>query len=77
VKYILLAILFYLGFQFIVRFVIPVYRATTKIKSDFSKMESRMQEQMNQQQNQSKQHPNQAKSTKIPKEDYIDFEEIK
>ena len=78
--FILYALLFWFLYNLIFRFIIPVYRATRKVKQQFSEMHSRMQETMN---------PNQPKpaaagsspvsrpETPPRKSDYIEFEEVK
>ena len=82
VRYILYAILIYIGYQFIFNLVIPVYKTTRKIKKGFREMHGKMQEQANGQQ-QSRPNSSSGKPWKQPtanKEetgDYIDFEEVK
>jgi len=75
-KYVLFAILAYVLYRFIFKFVIPVYFATRKIKKGFREMQAKMQEQMNQQQGYA---PRPSPSNPEPKKkagDYIDFEEV-
>jgi hypothetical protein len=76
-KYILFAILIYIGYVFIFKLVVPVYFASKKIKKGFREMHSRMQDEMNKQQGFTPQasQPNPAPKTKTG--DYIDFEEVK
>ena len=78
VKYVLFALLAYILYNFIFKFVIPVFMATRKIKKDFSEMQSKMHEQMKQQQQQGytpQPTPSQPE-TKNKAGDYIDFEEV-
>ena len=44
-KYVLYAILIFLAYQLIFKLVIPVYRASKKIKQGFREMHEKMQEQ--------------------------------
>lgn len=74
-KYVLLAILAYILYQFIFKLVIPVYLATRKIKKGFREMHTRMQEQQQQQGFQPQ--PSAPKpEPKTKAGDYIDFEEV-
>mgnify|MGYP000964096371 CR=1 FL=1 len=75
-KYILYAFLAYLLYQFIFNLVIPVYRASRKIKKGFREMHSRMEEQMRQEQQQAHQST-QPQKPKVKAGEYIDFEEVK
>ena len=78
VRVILLTLLIWFLYNFIFKFVVPVYRTTRQMKDKFREMQSRMQDQAGQQQEFSKTSasaPN--SSSKATKEDYIDFEEIK
>ena len=69
--------LIYLAYQFIFRFVIPVYRTTQQVKKGFREMHNRMNDVNSGQ----KESPSQTQtSNDSPKEkvgEYIDFEEIK
>ena len=77
-KYVLFALLAYIVYNFIFKFVIPVFMATRKIKKDFSEMQSKMQEQMKQQQQGYTPQPTPSQpETKNKAGDYIDFEEVK
>jgi len=73
-KYIFFAILVYVAYQFIFNLVVPVYRATHKIKKGFRDMHDQMKEKMDQQKAETT--STKAKSSK-PLGDYIDFEEVK
>lgn len=65
----------YLLYQFIFNLVIPVYRASRKIKKGFREMHNHMAEQMRQQQQASQ--PAQPQKPKVKAGEYIDFEEVK
>lgn len=77
VKYVLLALLLYIAYQFIFKLVVPVYRTTKQVKQKFREMHSQMEVQQKQQQGYSPGYaePKNAKKEKIG--DYIDFEEMK
>ena len=77
VKYVLLALLFYIAYQFIFKLVVPVYKTTKQVKQKFREMHSQMEEQRKQQQGYSPGYaePKTEKKEKIG--DYIDFEEMK
>ena len=74
-KYLFWAIGLYILIRFIFNFVIPVYRATRQMKGQMRDFQSRMQ----QGQEGFEQNDNAQKSakSKVKREDYIDFEEIK
>jgi len=70
--------LIYLGYQFIFKFLIPVFKTTQQVKKDVRAMHERMNEFSKTQQNSSSaQAKSPDKSSKKPMGDYIDFEEIK
>jgi len=75
VKYVLLVIGAYVLYQLIFKLVLPVYKATQKIKKGFGDMHNRMNEQM--QEPQPVQPERSSASVKIPEDDYIEFEEVK
>ena len=78
-KYVLFAILAYVLYQFIFKFVIPVYFATRKIKKGFREMQAKMQEQQMNQQQQQGFTPHSSRPQAEPQKkagDYIDFEEV-
>lgn len=78
VRVILLTLLIWFLYNFIFRFVIPVYRTTRDMKQKFREMHDRMQDNVSQQQDFSKTSGSAPKpSPKATTEDYIDFEEIK
>ncbi len=64
-------LLAYLLYQFIFKFVIPVYKTTRQVKKGFQEMKGRMQ----QRSNNTQAHPKKESHT-IKKGDYIDFEEV-
>ena len=66
--------LIYILYKLIFEFIIPVYQTTKKVKKQFGEMHEKMQDQMKTQQN-NYQAPDQPKPA--PKEDYIEYEEIK
>lgn len=76
-KYVLLALLAYILYNLIFKFIIPVYQASQKIKKGFGDMQDRMQEQMKQQQNQT--NPSSAPTSEptVKAGEYIDYEEVK
>jgi hypothetical protein len=78
-KVLLYGLLIWFLYNLIFRFIIPVYKTTRQMKKKFSEMQDRMQDQMNQQQGgyASQTRESQQADAKSPKEDYIDFEEIK
>jgi hypothetical protein len=77
-KVLLYGLLIWFLYNLIFRFIIPVYRTTRQMKQKFREMQTQMQDQMNQQQDFTTQAQTAEKSSsKKPKEDYIDFEEIK
>ena len=63
----------YLIYVLIFDFIIPIYRTTGQVK----KKVNEMQEKMNNQQSNFQGEPNKSASNKPPKEDYIDYEEVK
>jgi len=77
-KIISLAFLFYILYRFVFGFLVPVIRATQKIKQGFRNMQQQADEST------SRQHTNATDAStganekkKEPVGDYIDFEEIK
>jgi len=70
--------LIYMAYQFIFKFLIPVYRTTKHIRKGVRDMNDRMHKSSNTQQNSSSSQNDQPKkSSGKPVGDYIDFEEIK
>ena len=68
--------LIYLAYQFIFKFIIPVYKTTQQVKKSFRKMHDNMNDFANGQQASSQK----AQSSNDSKEsvgDYIDFEDVK
>jgi hypothetical protein len=79
-RYIFLALAIYLGYKLLFDVIIPVYRASKKIRQQFGAMHEQMQDQMNATRNggfsgKPDNAPEQKKPTRAG--DYIDFEEIK
>lgn len=75
--YLLLAFLAYLLYKLVFDFIIPVYRATRRIKKQFQDFQNQAG---GQQQHTGTVNENMkpgGRSQKPPKKDYIDFEEIK
>ena len=63
--------LLYLLYKLIFDFIIPIYNTTRKVKKQFGEMHQQMQEQMKK----TNQTEPSSKSA-VPKEDYIDYEEV-
>ena len=72
---ILYAILVFIAYQVIFKFIIPVYRATRRFKQGFREMQERFNSQQPGTDPQSS--GQQRAESKPPKEDYIEFEEVK
>lgn len=75
-SFILYALLAYILFQFIFRFLVPLFIATRTIRKGFREMRSRMEEEPQQEGF----HPKQQTARPAAREkagDYIDFEEVK
>ena len=66
----------YILYQFIFKFIIPVYITTKQVKKGFRDMQEKMNEQGKQQQASEQKNPKDS-SPKEKVGDYIDFEEIK
>ncbi len=76
-RMLLIGLLIWFLYNLIFRFIIPIYTTTREMKKKFRDIKS-AHDQMNQQQDFAAQGPFAEKtSSKKPKEDYIDFEEIK
>jgi len=82
-RFLLYAFLIYLLYRLVFHFIIPIYKTTKQVKSQFRDMHNRMNEHMNQQStyangSRSKQaDPSKNTSSKDQAGDYIDFEEVK
>ena len=75
-----LVIVFYLLYQFVFNFLVPVLRTTRHVRQQFRNMRDGMGERQYQEQPQPQQtaRPQERhSSTRGPAEDYIDFEEVK
>jgi hypothetical protein len=73
-RFLLYVLLGWLAFNFIFRFIIPVYRTTRQLKKKFREMHDHMQEERV---NQNQQPSPQKSAPQATGKDYIDFEEIK
>jgi hypothetical protein len=72
-----LVIVFYLLYQFVFNFLVPVFRTTRHVRQQFRNMRDGMGEQQARPQ-QTAARPNERhSSTHGPAEDYIEFEEVK
>lgn len=72
--------LFYLLYKLVFQFIIPVYRASKRMKDQVGEMQEKMQQQQQTQAfQQTKVSSEKAKTTsaKTSSSDYIDFEEVK
>jgi Domain of unknown function (DUF4834) len=79
-RYILLAMAIYVGYKLLFDIILPVYKASKKIRQQFGAMHEQMQQdQANTTQNAySNNHSNRSSEQKKPVSgDYIDFEEVK
>lgn len=77
-RFLLYFFLIYLGYQFIFKFLIPIFKTTQQVKKDVRAMHERMNEFSNTQRNSASPQPTSAeKSPKKSIGEYIDFEEIK
>ena len=74
--YIFYAIVIYVLYQFVFKFVLPVYRASQKIKQGFNDIQSQMREKMNPEEGYRPAQEQPAEKKPTPKGDYIDFEEV-
>jgi len=66
----------YLLYKLIFDFIIPVYQTTKQVKQKVGEMQNRMNEQMKQQNKGQSSSPG-GEGPKPPREDYIEFEELK
>lgn len=76
-RFLLYFFLIYLGYQFIFKFLIPIFKTTQQVKKDVRAMHDRMNEMANTQNPVPPQTKSPGKTSKEPIGDYIDFEEIK
>jgi len=86
-RFLLYFFLIYLGYQFIFKFLIPIFKTTQQVRKDVRTMSARMNQSdghdrtnafsKTQQNSSSPQPKSPDKSSKEPIGDYIDFEEIK
>lgn len=85
-KYVLFALLAYILYNLVFKFIIPVYQASQKLKKGFGEMSARMnhsdgqekmQEHMKQQQSQTNPSTQSTQEPKVKAGEYIEFEEVK
>lgn len=76
-RYALLAIGIYFLARFIVELVIPVYRTTRQVRRQFRDMKERMESMQEGRPGAMPQQPRPEAQKKAPKEDYLDFEDVK
>jgi len=69
--------LFYLLYKLVFDFIIPVYRASKRMKDQVGQMQQKMQEQQQKQQKETIVVNSKATTTKESSTDYIEFEEVK
>jgi hypothetical protein len=75
-RYILYALGIYFLARFIVELVIPVYRTTRQVRRQFKDMKERMESMQDTPPGNGSQRPA-PDAQKVPKEDYLDFEDVK
>lgn len=66
----------YLLYKLVFDFIIPIYQTTKQVKQKAGEMQRNMNDQMQKQNNQFTDTPK-TTSTKVDKDDYIDYEEVK
>ena len=76
-RILLYALLTWFLYKLIFGFIIPVYRATRKMKKKFGEMHDRMQEEQMKQQGFHQPQAEPKTSSRAKSGDYIDFEEVK
>jgi hypothetical protein len=76
-KYVLFALLAYILYNLVFKFIIPVYQASQKLKKGFGEMQEKMQEHMKQQQSQPNNATQPTTEPKVKAGEYIEFEELK
>lgn len=64
-------LILYLLYKLVFGFIVPVYRASSDMRSKINQMHQQQQQPMNEQ------STNTKNNVRPPAEDYIDFEEIK
>jgi hypothetical protein len=80
-RFLLYALVIWLLYNLIFKFIVPIYRTTRRVKKQFGQMREKMEDQMRQQEGFST-SPKAGQNTQKPSTpkaagDYIDFEEIK
>jgi len=71
IEWIFTILVLYLLYKLIFDFILPVSKASAQMRNKINEMNNRQQDNTNQQQ------PDREAQARPPKEDYIDFEEIK
>ena len=71
IEWIFTVLVLYLLYKLIFDFILPVSKASAQMRNKINEMNNRQQQNANQQQ------PDREAKSRPPKEDYIDFEEIK
>ena len=71
IEWIFTVLVLYLLYKLIFDFILPVSKASAQMRNKINEMNNRQQDNTNQQQ------PAREAQARPPKEDYIDFEEIK
>ena len=71
IEWIFTVLVLYLLYKLIFDFILPVSRASAQMRNKMNEMSNKQQDNTNQQQ------PDREAKARPPKEDYIDFEEIK
>lgn len=69
--------LFYMLYKLVFDFIIPVYRASKRMKDQVGQMQQKMQEQQQKQQKETIVVNTKATTPKASGSDYIEFEEVK
>ena len=67
----------YLIYKLVFDFIIPVVKTTRQVKNQFNNMHTQMKDNLNKQSSQTNFESTSNQPPKPPKEDYIEFEEIK
>ena len=75
IEWIFTVLVLYLLYKLIFDFILPVSKVSTQMRNKINEMNNRQQQ--NNTNNSSQQASAQTKTARPPKEDYIDFEEVK
>lgn len=76
-RYILYALGIYFLMRFVFELVIPVYRTTRQVRRQFKDMKEKMESMQEGASGHTPQSPRPEAQKKAPKEDYLDFEDVK